>query len=110
MHPITLTTYGRTVVYSRTSRRRARRAVIAVVVGLIAGGSGQAFADPPQYQSEQPHLAGSHANVHMYASPPLSPDRGGSAGFDWPIVILVSALPSAALVIVHRRRRLQPAT
>jgi hypothetical protein len=64
MHPLALTTYPRgvDVTRSRSRRRRTRRAVIAVVVGLLGTGSGQAFADAPQ------HLPGSHANVHQRSS------------------------------------------
>jgi hypothetical protein len=38
MHPFTLTSHGHAFVHSRASRRRARRAVITVVVGLLTGG------------------------------------------------------------------------
>jgi hypothetical protein len=120
MHPLALISYPRgvTAVRSRSSRRRARRAAIAVVVGLLGAGAGPAHADPPR------HLPGSHANVHQHTDwnsvgpaqpfggpvtggrtlPVAAPSDGGS--FDaWPAVLiatLAALLGAAALTRRHR--------
>ena len=137
MHPITLTRYSRSVAVtrSRSSRRRARRAVIAVVAGLCAAGSGQAFADPPQNQVEHPHLPGSHASIAPHWRsldvPQFVIDRHRALGSDhapatggrtvavgtrpdggslevWPAPLIATAVALLAAVAVARRR-LRPA-
>jgi hypothetical protein len=140
MHPFALTQYPRgvAVTRSRSSRRRARRAAIAVVVGLLGTGTGQAFADPPQVQFH-PHLPGSHANVSRHTvtrtvdtvrgvrqwheaigrshapvtggrtQPAGSPSDGGS--FDaWPAVLIVTAAALLGGVALTRRHRLPSTT
>jgi hypothetical protein len=134
MHPLALTSYPRgvAVTRSRSSRRRARRAAIAVVVGLLGAGAGQAYADPPQYKFHQ-HLPGSHANVHQHTdwgsvAPPRPFDRqyahvtggrtvpvdspSGNGSFDaWPAAVLVAMLAALlGTVAITRRHRLPTAT
>jgi len=140
MHPFALTSYPRRVAVTptRSSRRRARRAAIAVVVGLLGTGAGQAFADPPQMQFRA-HLPGSHAMVHQRqvtrtvdtvpgararhdalgrshapvtggrTQPAGSPSDGGS--FDaWPAVLIVTAVALLGGVALSRRHRLPSTT
>jgi hypothetical protein len=140
MHPFALTTYPRRVAVTptRSSRRRARRAAIAVVVGLLGTGTGQAFADPPQVQFHK-HLPGSHAMVHQHTvtrtvdtvrgprqwheavgrshapvtggltQPVGSPSDGGS--FDaWPAVLIVTVAALLGAVARTRRHRLPSTT
>lgn len=117
MHPFTVTE-------SRASRRRARRAAIAVVAGLLTIPGTQAFADPPQLQFEtpQPHvrgpqgwhqseaakhatLPGGHAGVHYVATAAPAAD-GGGASVDWaiPAIIAASVLTAGGLALTQRRR------
>jgi hypothetical protein len=132
MHPLAVTSYPRrvTLTPTRSSRRRARRAAIAVVVGLLGAGTGQAHADPPQYQFHA-HLPGSHANVHQHADwgsvdaprpfnqhapatggrtvPVGSPSDSGS--FDaWPGALIVIAAGLLGAVTFARRHRMPTAT
>jgi hypothetical protein len=105
--------------------------VIAVAVGLLGAGSGQAFADPPQYEFHQ-HLPGSHANVHSHpdwstVAPPRPFDRqhapatggrtvtvgtpSGNSSFDaWPAVVIVTLAALLGAVTITRRHRLPTAT
>jgi|SRR5690242_12992614 len=132
MHPLAVTSYPRrvTLTPTRSSRRRARRAAIAVVVGLLGAGTGQAYADPPQYKFHQ-HLPGSHANVRQHSDwgsvgaprpfdhhipatggrtvPVGSPSDGGS--FDaWPGALIVAAAGLLGAVTLARRHRMPTAT
>jgi len=117
MHPFTLTE-------SRASRRRARRAAIAVVTGLLTIPSTQAFADPPQQQFRTPHphvrgpqgwhqwqaprhatLPSSHAMVHQVpAAEPVPADDGTSIDWEIPAIIAASALAAGGLAVTQRRR------
>ena len=115
-----------------SSRRRVRRAAIAVVVGLLGAGAGQAYADPPQHTFHQ-HLPGSHANVHQHAdwgsvAPPrpfggaqhapvtggrtASADSpGGDGSFDaWPAVVIAMVAALGGAVALTRRNRLPSTT
>ena len=117
MHPFTLTE-------SRASRRRARRAAIAVVAGLLTIPGTQAFADPPQQQFRTPHphvrgpqgwhqseaakhatLPGGHAGVHDVATAAPATDGGGTS-VDWeiPAIIAASVLTAGGLALTQRRR------
>jgi hypothetical protein len=130
MHPLALISYprGASVLRSRSSRRRARRAAIAVVVGLLGAGTGQAYGDPPQYKLHQ-HLPGSHANVHRqtdwnavapprpFGAPQHAPVTGGrtvpagNSSFDaWPAAVLIAMLAALGVVAVTRRHRLPTTT
>jgi hypothetical protein len=139
MHPLALTTYPRRVAVtrSRSSRRRVRRAAIAVVVGLLGAGAGQAYADPPQHTFHQ-HLPGSHANVHHGADwasvqPPAVLHRhdalgrihatttadhtvpgnrpAGNGSFDaWPAVVIAVVAALGGAVALTRRNRLPSTT
>jgi hypothetical protein len=135
MHPLALTSYPRAVdvTRSRSRRRRTRRAVIAVVVGLLGTGSGQAFADPPQHTFHQ-HLPSSHAMVHQHSdwrsvAPPrpfggtqYAPVTGGrtvpvdapagDSSFDaWPAAVLIAMFAALlGVVAITRRHRLPTAT
>jgi hypothetical protein len=140
MHPLALISYPRgvSVTRSRSSRRRARRAAIAVVVGLLGAGAGQAHADPPQYKFHQ-HLPGSHANVHRQtawstvAPPSALRDRhdalgrihapvtggrtvpadspAGNGSFDaWPVVLIAMVAALLGTAAMTRRHRLPTTT
>jgi hypothetical protein len=134
MHPLALTSYPRrvTLTPTRSSRRRARRAAIAVVAGLLGAGAGvgQAHADPPQHQFHG-HLPGSHANVHQLpdwssVDPPRpfdqpvaatggrteplgSPSDGGSVDA-WPGALIVLGAGALGAVTLARRHRSPTAT
>jgi|tagenome__1003787_1003787.scaffolds.fasta_scaffold19282861_1 hypothetical protein len=117
MHPFTVTE-------SRASRRRARRAAIAVVAGLLAIPGTKAFADPPQQQFRTPHphvrgpqgwhqseapkhatLPGGHAGVHyVAAAEPTADDGGTSVDWEIPAIIAASVLTAGGLVLTQRRR------
>ena len=120
MHPFAL----HNITESRASRRRARRAAIAVVAGLLTIPGTQAFADPPQVQFRAPHphvrgpqgwhqsetqkhstLPGGHAGVHYVTATAPAPESDG-ASVDWaiPAIIAASVLTAGGLALTQRRR------
>jgi hypothetical protein len=131
MHPFALTQYGHTITESRSSRRRKRRAAIAVVAGLLALPGGQAFADPPQLQfREHPkpqvlgpqgwhqpaptHLPSGHhvtgGRTVPDSAPAATADDGGTS-VDWEIPVIVAAsLLTAGGIALTQRRRVRTAT
>lgn len=120
MHPFAL----HNITESRASRRRARRAAIAVVAGLLAVPGTKAFADPPQLQFRAPHphvrgpqgwhqsqaprhatLPSSHAMVHeVTAAEPVPADGGASVDWEIPAIVAASVLTAGGLAMTQRRR------
>jgi hypothetical protein len=118
MHPFAL----HNITESRASRRRARRAAIAVVAGLLAVPGTKAFADPPQLQFRTPHVRGphgwhqsaarhatlpsSHAMVHhqVAAAEPVPADGGASVDWEIPAIVAASVLTAGGLAMTQRRR------
>ncbi len=97
MHPFALMP---SLTESRASRRRARRAAIAVVAGLLALPGTKAFGDQPHS-----HLAGGHAGVHYQPTATPAPENGGG-GVDWEVAAIAAAtvLTVGGLTLPQRRR------
>jgi hypothetical protein len=110
MHPLALPHLAET----RSSRRRARRAVIAVVAGLLATPATQAFADPMVqgpagwHQPAPTHLPSGHHVTGGRTIPEAPVARatadGTSADWEIPAAVAAAAALVGGLTLTQRRR------